>query len=97
MKTKKIKVEQFYHANQFIIKDENGVYFQSYDSLIAWIDENKNLTLGYHWDYSNTTLRHLYLFMNEYNFNHKYEFELNSKGIRKAIQSDLIAYDFNMI
>lgn len=60
------KVEQFYNKNQFIIRGENGVTFQSYKSTIANIDSNGNLTLFSDWDYSKTTLKHLYLFLSDY-------------------------------
>lgn len=60
------RVEQFYNKNQFIIKGGSGITFQSYNSTIANIDNKGNLTLGKNWDYSKTTLKHLYLFLNDY-------------------------------
>lgn len=60
------KVEQFYNKNQFLIRGDAGITFQSYDSTIANIDSNGNLTLFRDWDYSKTTLKHLYLFLNDY-------------------------------
>lgn len=63
------KVEQLENKNQFIIKDQKRglYYFQSYDSLIAVYDtNNKVLTLGIDWNYSNTTRKHLYIFIDEY-------------------------------
>lgn len=60
-----MKVENFYNKNQFIIRGENQIVFQSYDSEIAII-ENRQLTLGLDWDYSKTTLKHLYLFLNDF-------------------------------
>ena len=59
------KVEQFYNKNQFVIKTDKGIVFQSYNSVIA-IYENGVLTLGKDWDYSKTTTKHLYLFINDY-------------------------------
>lgn len=42
--------------NQFIIYTDEGRYFQSYDSIIAFIDNNCNVFLDeYYWDYSRTT------------------------------------------
>ena len=62
-----MKVEQFYNKNQFIIKDkkQDKIIFQSYESTIAKI-ENKKLTLYADFDYSKTTQKHLYLFINDY-------------------------------
>ena len=59
----KIKVEQMKSnrsgrpvANQFIIITSDGKYFQSYDSVIAFKDNEGNVTLDdYTWDYSRTT------------------------------------------
>ena len=43
-------------ANQFIIRDDTRIVFQSYDSTIAIIDNSKEgaakLTLGRDWDYN---------------------------------------------
>lgn len=60
------KVEQFYNKNQFLIKGQSGTTFQSYKSTIANIDKNGDLTLFADWDYSHTTLKHLYLFIRDY-------------------------------
>jgi hypothetical protein len=47
--------------NQFIIKADDGVYFQSYETVIA-----RNclgaFTLDDQWDYSRTTSKYLYRF-----------------------------------
>lgn len=62
-------VKQFYNKNQFIIEDNdnNTIYFQSYASKIAKLDKNTNtLSIYEDWDYSNTTLKHFYLFLNDY-------------------------------
>ena len=65
-------VQQFYNKNQFIINTEKEITFQSYDSTIATINKKTGvLTLGGDWDYSHTTLKHLYLFLQDY----KYEIE----------------------
>ncbi len=62
-----MKIEQFYNKNQFLIKDKKNLYFQSYDSLIAkYNKETGKLTLFKDWDYSNTTRKHLYLFIFDY-------------------------------
>ena len=53
--------------NQFVIFDNGNIYFKSYNSTIAKITLNKNLILGKHWNYSNTTLKHLYEFLRQNN------------------------------
>ena len=61
------KVQQFYNKNQFIVNTEKEITFQSYDSTIATINKKTGvLTFGADWDYSKTTLKHLYLFLNDY-------------------------------
>ena len=43
-------------ANQFIIYTDEGNYFQSYDSVIAFKGDDNKITLDeYYWDYSRTT------------------------------------------
>lgn len=63
-----MKVQQFYNKNQFVITDGTTIVFQSYDSTIAQI-KNGVLVLGEDWDYSKTTLKHLYLFLCDYRNN----------------------------
>ena len=55
-------------ANQFIIETESGLYFQSYNSIIAY----KPFTHGLktildkdYWEYSTTTGKYRDLFLNE--------------------------------
>lgn len=66
-----IKVEQFHNKNQFVVFSDNKIFFQSYSSCIALIDENVELSLYQHWYYSKTTLKHLKFFLEEYNWNGK--------------------------
>lgn len=52
--------------NQFIIETSEGVYFQSYQSVIAFkpFGVDKKIQLDEeHWDYSRTTLRYLNQFL----------------------------------
>jgi len=79
-----MKVKQFYNKNQFIITDTKKFVFQSYDSTIAVV-EGQKLTLGKDWDYSKTTLKHLYKFMYEYAY-HLYRMVMFSGNKRKEIQ-----------
>ena len=101
-----MKVEQFYNKNQFVIRGGNNITFQSYDSTIAVI-ENRVLTLGRDWDYSRTTLKHLYLFLDdEARYNVDFETRniindiLNSKNkkatIQKLIDKNIINYNENL-
>lgn len=86
------KVEQLKNKNQFVIYADNKVIFQSYNSIIAIIDhENYTFTLGYNWDYSITTLKHLYLFLlTHFNaFYHELDLK-NSKNKRLSIQKYMV-------
>lgn len=61
-----MKVKQLENKNQFLMEDEKQSIFQSYDSIIAIYDkENHILTFGCDWDYSKTTLKHLYIFLRD--------------------------------
>ena len=62
-----MKAEQFNGAkNQFIIYGEDGVYFQSYNSIIVFRPFNGKIQLDkYYWDYSKTTGKYRNLFLNE--------------------------------
>ena len=67
-------------ANQFIIKTKKATYFQSYDSVVCKLD-GVNIVLSTDWDYSNTTRKHLYMFMRQSGY-----YSLSSaKEVRKAI------------
>ena len=95
------RVQQFYNKNHFIITSNERVTFQSYDSTVATIDNTgRLLTLGKDWDYSNTTRKHLYLFIEEYCYNITIlkALECNNKrgAIQKLIDSGIINYDENL-
>lgn len=99
-----LKVQQFYNKNQFVIEDmkEDKTYFQSYNSLIAIRDKkNATLTLGKDWDYSKTTMKHLYLFLEEYCyflFVNKIKYCKNKRAaIQKMIEKGEIVYDDKLI
>ena len=102
-KTKKIlKVKQLENKNQFLIIANDGVYFQSYSSLIAYWDYAKQLlTVGCDWDYSNTTRKHLYIFIKEYCYLPEIDAALyntnnKAKTIIKLIKDGVIEYDPEM-
>ena len=69
-------------SNQFIIKTKKATYFQSYRSVVCKWD-GINIVLSTDWDYSNTTRKHLYMFLRQYGF-----YNLSSaKDMRKAIKN----------
>jgi len=52
--------------NQFIITTKDGLYFQSYESIIVFKDNFGNITLDeFYWNYSNTTGIYRNIFLNE--------------------------------
>lgn len=56
-------------ANQFVIVGNDGVYFQSYDSVIAQKNySDGKIYLSPNWDFSKTTLKHLYIFLRDYTY-----------------------------
>ena len=59
------KVEQYLHANQFRLYGNGENCLQSYDSLVVKI-QNNIITLGRDWDYSTTTSKHVYCFLEDY-------------------------------
>lgn len=53
-------------ANQFQITTAEGVYFQSYDSVIAFIpNEGKTQLDSKYWDYSVTTSKYRNIFLGD--------------------------------
>lgn len=53
-------------TNQFVIKHNGDTYFQSYESVIAKYDKDGRLTVTPRWDFSVTTRKHFYIFLNDY-------------------------------
>jgi hypothetical protein len=52
-------------ANQFIISDNGTQIFQSYNSIIAKIENGKVYLDSYYWDYSRTTGKYRNEFLGE--------------------------------
>lgn len=91
-------VYNYKHINQFIIFDETKVTFKSYQSIVAVVEDDA-VTLGIDWDYSQTTLRHLYMFLDEY-ANNIYQLISNKpnkkQAIKQLIDDKIIKYDENL-
>lgn len=71
--------------NQFVIKHNGAVYFQSYDSVIAKYEDGR-LTITPYWDYSNTTRKHFYIFINDY----CYGYSGNREGVLNGLRDGSI-------
>lgn len=72
-----------WHVNQFDVRIDNKNYFYSYNSLCVIIDwDSSTIIFGRDWDYSRTTLKHLYAFMDD---NYLSTLD-NKKTIQKAIE-----------
>lgn len=70
-------------ANQFVIYANNGKYFQSYNSVIALIDNNNNIVLDeYYWDYSITTSKYRNIFLGETTEQTRYQIEIGNYKLK---------------
>lgn len=83
------------HAvNQFVVKLNGNVYYQSYDTIIAKLDTKGNVTLSESWKVSKTTKKHLYIWLRDmtnfiYIRNEKdviYEIENNHIKVVKSLK-----------
>lgn len=73
--------------NQFVIATPNAKFFQSYNSVVCKIDnDTRKVTLSNHWDYSVTTRKYLYRFLNENTSLGK----LNKKEVKTLISKGVI-------
>jgi hypothetical protein len=68
-------------ANQFVIKTKKATYFQSYDSVVCKLD-GINIVLSMNWEYSNTTRKHLYIFLRQNGYHNL----SSAKDVRKAVK-----------
>lgn len=81
-----------WHANQFAFDDGGKSVFQSYNSICAVIDwQKQKLTLGRDWDYSKTTRKHLYAFFSDMGLHSLQCID----DVRKALKNWKI-WDFNV-
>lgn len=93
MNTFNFRVEQMINnndnpaANQFVIKGEGKMIFQSYDSIIAVVDyNNKTIELGKDWNYSRTTGKHRNIFFEDYA---RIRELATLDGVRKALKNGM--------
>ena len=93
-------------TNQIVMEDDKKIIFQSYESIIATYDKKKeSLTLGRRWDYSKTTSRWFYVFIDDilpYNENTKEIIQTKNetnrkKAIQKLIDNKKIKYNKEMV
>jgi len=81
------KVSQYEGMNHFTIRVEDGVYLQSYNSVVAFRPNNGNTpTIGRDWDYSRTTMKYVNHFLNS-----------TAKETRAKIKSGAYIYDEDMV
>lgn len=82
-----MKVIESFNKNNFIIENDGAFTFQSYDTLICEIDfKQKVLKIGDMWDYSATTSKHFYKFLENY----CNVMDLNTKSNKKDYITQLI-------
>ena len=92
-----MKVEQFYNKNQFRLYGEGKDILQSYNSTVVVIDRGTGeITLGEDWDYSTTTSKHVYLFLEDYANINFYGVTNKRNYVRKLIENGAIKYDSNL-
>jgi hypothetical protein len=68
-------------ANQFVIETGSKIYFQSYNSIIAEIDGGQIYVDPVYYNYSKTTSKYLYRFLN-----------LNKKEIESYLKTGKIKF-----
>jgi len=71
-------------ANQFLIYANNGVYFQSYKSIIALKQNDGTIVLSEkYWDYSKTTSKYRNIFLGETSDQTKYQIKIGNYKLQK--------------
>lgn len=94
-------------ANQFVIHEDNGdIAFQSYSSRVCEIrfhggmGFDKVVVLGRDWDYSNTTLKHLRIFLEDNGVDMGYTADIRKcieRGYILGNESVAVIYDDTML
>lgn len=95
-----MKVEQYNALNQFHLYGEGKHCLQSYNSLVVKISgtySNPTIVLGRDWDYSTTTSKYVYMFLEEFGDINFYRVSNKRNYVRKLIDEGKIIYNENMI
>ena len=73
--------------NQFKVYTDEGVYFQSYDSVVAFKPNSseEKIRVGVDWDYSRTTMKYVGQFLGQ-----------NTAKTRKDIKDEVILVDYDL-
>ena len=73
--------------NQFEVYTDEGVYFQSYDSVVAFKPNNseEKIRVGVDWDYSRTTMKYVGQFLGQ-----------NTAKTRRDIKDEVILVDCDL-
>ena len=73
--------------NQFEVYTDEGVYFQSYSSVVAFKPNNseEKIRVGVDWDYSRTTMKYVGQFLGQ-----------NTTKTRKDIKDEVILMDYDL-
>jgi len=94
-----MKVEQFEAKNQFHIYGNGTHELQSYDSLVVKISgsyKDLKIVLDRDWDYSRTTSKYVYMFLEQYTDINFFGMPNKRDYVRKLIEQGKIIYDDNM-
>ena len=73
--------------NQFEVYTDEGVYFQSYNSVVAFKPNSseEKIRVGVDWDYSRTTMKYVGQFLGQ-----------NTAKTRKDIKNEVILMDYDL-
>ena len=73
--------------NQFEVYTDEGVYFQSYNSVVAFKPNSseEKIRVGVDWDYSRTTMKYVGQFLDQ-----------NTAKTRKDIKDEVILVDYDL-
>ena len=73
--------------NQFEVYTDEGVYFQSYDSVVAFKPNSseEKIRVGVDWDCSRTTMKYVGQFLGQ-----------NTAKTRKDIKNEVILMDYDL-
>ena len=73
--------------NQFEVYTDEGVYFQSYNSVVAFKPNSseEKIRVGVDWDYSRTTMKYVGQFLGQ-----------NTAKTRKDIKDEVILMDYDL-